>query len=60
MRMIATRPVRNMTIRKLLKMENQWICRALTYGVLAKKYRIVTGPDPTTPRYEVHQPVVLR
>jgi hypothetical protein len=27
MRMMATRPVRNMTIMKLLKMENQWICR---------------------------------
>jgi hypothetical protein len=25
MRMMATSPVRNMTIMKLLKMENQWI-----------------------------------
>jgi transposase InsO family protein len=30
------------------------------FGQLKCRRRIVTGPDPTTPRYEVHQPVVVR
>jgi hypothetical protein len=34
--MMATSPVRNMTIRKLLKMENQWICRAYMQSIHAQ------------------------
>jgi len=32
MRMMATRPVRNITIMKLLKMENQWIYSQHTHS----------------------------